>query len=74
MFESRCPKCDVSVDSNSIYILDKGANRVLEFSKTGAYKKQYVADSEVAITDFAVNAKIKKFWLLAGTKVFELDI
>jgi len=67
-------KIYVSVDSNSIYILDKGANRVLEFSKTGAYKKQYVADSELPITDFAVNAKIKKFWLLAGTKVFELDI
>ncbi len=63
-----------SPDSASIYILDKAANRIVEFSKTGAYKKQYVADKELPLTDFAVNTKMKKLWLLSESKVFELDI
>jgi len=67
-------KIYTTADSTSVYILDRAANRLLVFSKTGSYQKQYVADSEVTISDFAVNAKIKKLWLLSDTKVFEFDL
>ncbi|MCL5795199.1 MAG: hypothetical protein M1338_02480 [Patescibacteria group bacterium] len=58
--------------SNSIYIVDKSTNRVLQFSKTGSYQKQYVLD-DMSITGFAVNEKLKKLWLISDSKVFELD-
>jgi len=58
--------------SNSLYILDKSVNRVLQFTKTGAYQKQYVLDG-MNLTSFAVNEKLKKLWLISDTKVFELD-
>ena len=67
-------KINTSVDSNSIFIFDKGANRVLEFTKTGAYKRQFVADSEITLSGFSVNSKLKKIWLVSGEKVFELDL
>ncbi len=60
--------------SNSIYIVDSAANRVLQFTKLGVYQKQFVMDSNLALTTFAVNEKLKKLWLISGTKVFELDI
>ncbi|MCX6810664.1 MAG: hypothetical protein NTY30_02940 [Candidatus Berkelbacteria bacterium] len=59
--------------SNSLYVLDKSANRVLQFTKTGVYQKQYVLDSSLPLTGFAVNEKLKKLWLISDTKVFELD-
>lgn len=58
--------------SNSLYIIDKGANRVLQFTKAGAYQKQYVLDG-MTLTNFAVNEKLKKLWLISDSKVFELD-
>ncbi|MEI6144290.1 MAG: hypothetical protein WCP91_01680 [Candidatus Berkelbacteria bacterium] len=58
--------------SNSLYILDKSASRVLQFAKTGVYQKQYVLDG-MNLTSFAVNEKLKKLWLISDTKVFELD-
>lgn len=60
-------------DTNSIYILDTGANRLLQFSKTGAFQKQYVFDG-MPMTSFAVNEKLKKLWLISETKVFEKDL
>jgi len=67
-------KLYTSADSSSIFIFDKEANRVLEFAKTGVYKRQFVADSELPLSGFSVNSKLKKIWLLSGTKVFELDL
>jgi len=59
--------------SNSIYVLDKSTNRVLQFAKTGNYQKQYVLDN-LPLTTFTVNEKLKKLWLISESKVFELDI
>ena len=67
-------KIYTSADSNSMFIFDKGANRIVEFAKTGAYKRQFVADSSIPISGFSVNSKLKKIWLASETKVFELDL
>lgn len=60
-------------DINSMYVFDKTANRLLQFSKSGAYQRQFVMDG-MAMTNFAVNEKLKKLWLIAESKVYELDI
>ncbi|MCX6812125.1 MAG: hypothetical protein NTW79_00665 [Candidatus Berkelbacteria bacterium] len=67
-------KIYASADSSAIFILDKTANRVLEFSKSGNYLKQFVADSSLPLSDFAVNGKLGKLWLISGSKVFEETI
>lgn len=67
-------KIYAGTDSSLIYILDKTANRVLQFSKTGAYQKQFVLDSSLPLTDFALNGKLKKLWLLSENKIFEINL
>lgn len=67
-------KIYVGIDTSLIYILDKTANRVLQFSKTGVYQKQFVLDSSLPLTDFAINGKLKKLWLLSENKVFEVSL
>lgn len=61
-------------DTASIFIFDKGNNRVLEYAKTGQYKRQFAADNDISINDFAVNTKMQKLWLLSGNNVFEIEI
>ena len=63
-----------TADSNSLYILDAGSNRVLEYTKTGSYKRQFVANTDLKLTDFTLNSKLKKLWLISANKVFELDL
>lgn len=67
-------KIYAGTDSSSIYILDKAANRVLQYSKTGAYQKQFVLDGSLPLTDFALNGKLKKLWLISENKVFEINL
>lgn len=63
-----------SVDSGSLYIFDKGTNRVLEYTKAGAYKRQFVVDKEVPLSTLTINTKINKLWLVSEKKVFEFDL
>lgn len=67
-------KIFTDADTTTIFIFDKSGNRVLEYSKTGQYKRQFVADKEIEITDFAVNTKIQKLWLLSQNNIYELEI
>ena len=60
-------------ETNSLYIFDKKANRVVQYSKLGVYQKQFVLDG-LELTNFAVNEKLKKLWLISETKVFEIDL
>ena len=63
-----------SVDSGSLYIFDKEANRILEYTKAGGYKRQFVADKEISLSTFAINTKINKLWLVSEKKVYEFDL
>ncbi|MCX6808655.1 MAG: hypothetical protein NTW50_03230 [Candidatus Berkelbacteria bacterium] len=56
-------------DTDKLFILDKSANRLLQFDKTGEFVKQYVLDGG-SIDDFAINAKLQKIWLLSGGKIY----
>lgn len=62
-------------DMSSIYILDAGKNRILEYAKDGGYIHQYVLPSNLNnISDFSVNVKNKKLWLLNDKSVYEISI
>ena len=67
-------KIFTDVDTTTIFVFDKAENRVIEYSKTGQYKRQFVADKEIEISDFAVNEKMQKIWLLSGNNIYELDM
>lgn len=62
-------------DTNSIYILDAGQKRVLEFDKDGDFKHQYALPSSFdLIKDFAVSSKSKKIWIVNDGNLYEISI
>ena len=67
-------KIFTDADTTTIFVLDKEENRVIQYSKTGQYKRQFTADKEINLTDFTVNEKMQKIWLLAGNDAYEIDI
>lgn len=60
-------------DTNYIFILDKKINRIIRFDKAGNFINQYSIDG-MTIDDFVVNGKVQKLWMLAGSKIFEIDL
>jgi hypothetical protein len=61
-------------DTPSVYILDNGQKRILEFDKSGQFIHQYAIPDVGEISDFTINTKAKKMWVLAGNKVYEISI
>ncbi|OQA29044.1 MAG: hypothetical protein BWY58_00077 [Chloroflexi bacterium ADurb.Bin344] len=60
-------------DTNYIYMLDKGRNRIIRFDKTGAFSNQYFV-SGTTIDQFFVNPRIQKMWITSGSNVYEFNI
>lgn len=60
-------------ETSSIFVLDKQANKVLKFDKSGRFATQYAFDG-ATIDDFVVNAKLQKIWALSGGKIYEGDL
>lgn len=56
--------------SNSIFVLDKKANRIIKFDKAGDFVNQYVFDG-LTVDSFVANAKLQKIWALSGGKIYE---
>lgn len=61
-------------DASSIYILDAAQKRIVEFSKNGEFLHQYALPNISEPTDFSVNVKAKKMWVLAGKNLYEIAI
>lgn len=62
-------------DTPSLYILDTGEKRILEFDKEGSFIRQYVyPDNLNKVSDFFVSVKSKKIWLLNEKSVYEINI
>lgn len=57
-----------------LYILDPSGKRLVQFDKKGNFKNQYQSDQFTDLKAFSVNEKDKKVYLLAGIKVFQIDI
>lgn len=68
-------------DAPSIYVLDggksdslSGQKRIIEIDKNGEFFRQYVIQINEKLTDFFVNVKAKKIYILSENKVFEIGI
>jgi len=62
-------------DTPSIYVLDNGQKRILEYDKDGHYIHQYALDDNLdKITDFNVSSKARKIWILVKGSVYEINI
>ena len=62
-------------DTSSIFILDAGQNRIIEFDKDGHFIHQYaMPDGFGTITDFDVSTKTKKLWLVSQNNLYELSL
>jgi len=59
-----------SEDSNYLYIVDKKLNRIIQADKFGEFVGQYMLD-DIIIDDLVINTKIKKYWVLSGSKIYE---
>lgn len=68
------PSFFVSSDTENIYFLDKGNSRLVSFKKNGEYQAQYTGEKFKQITDFIVDEKSKKAFLLEGDKIYRLDL
>lgn len=67
----------IYTDTNtpSIYVLDNGHKRILEFDKEGFYVRQYLLPENFQkITDFSVSVKSKKIWVLNDNSLYEIAI
>ncbi len=64
----------VSSDTENIYIIDKGNNRLLVLDKTGNYKSEYSSDKFSTFTDLVVDEAKKQVYLLGGSKIFSMDL
>lgn len=62
-------------DASSLYILDNGKKRILEYDKSGHYLHQYALPSNLGnLTDFVVSVKAKKIWILSDKNLYEISI
>lgn len=60
-------------DTNFLYVLDKGNNRIIRFDKTGTFSNQYFFDG-ITVDQFFVNPRVQKMWVTAGSNVYEIAI
>jgi len=66
-------KIYTDADTTSLYILDGGAKRVVEFDKDGRFVHQYgLPDSFNNLTDLTVSTKAKKMWVVDSGNLYEL--
>lgn len=59
---------------DSIFVLDKGNNRVVEIGKDGEFRKQYLLGDMRETRDMAVSKKSGKIFLLTETKILEFPL
>lgn len=61
-------------ESKYLYILDQENQRVVVLEKTGALKIQYISKEFNEMKSIVVAEKEKKIYLLAGNKVYEIEM
>lgn len=64
----------VSSDTDSLYLLDSGNNRLVVMDKKGVYQAQYQGEQFKDFTDLVVDEENKKIYLLSGQKIFQIDL
>lgn len=64
----------VSDETDNLYLLDSGNNRLLVLDKKGQYIAQYLSDKMSTFSDLVVDEKGKKVYLLDGSKIYSMDL
>jgi len=62
------------IDQNSLYVLDKGNQRVVVLDKGGEYQAQYIWPQPAEVNEIVVSEEKGKIWLLGGSKIYEIEI
>lgn len=72
------PQGNIKIFTNDelkyLYLLDGPSKRLIVLSKQGKLIKQFTNEEFTDLKDFIVSRKENKAWLLAGTKIFEIEI
>jgi len=72
------PKGNIKIFTNDelkyLYLLDGPSKRLIIFNKQGKLIKQFTCEEFIDLKDFIVSRRENKVWLLAGTKIFEIEI
>lgn len=61
-------------EQEKLYLLDQNNSRVIVFAKTGEYDSQYYWEGMKAVSGLLVSEKEGKIFLLAGSKIYTLEI
>lgn len=64
----------VSEEAEKVYILDKTNQRIVVLKKTGEYLAQYLNNDLEKVTDLVANEKQNKVYVVAGSKIWQIDI
>lgn len=64
----------VSSETDNLYLLDSGNQRLLILTKTGSYKGQIEGEKFGVATDLVVDEIGKKVYLLEGSKIYTVDL
>lgn len=59
---------------DSVYVMDNGNKRIVQFDKKGAFIKEYPAGIIGAAKEFEVDQKNNRFLILSGNKIWELPL
>ena len=72
------PKGNIKIFTNDdlkyLYLLDGPSKRLIILNKQGKLIKQFTCEEFIDLKDFIVSRRENKVWLLAGTKIFEIEI
>ncbi len=72
------PQGNIKIFTNDelkyLYLLDGPSKRLIILSKQGKLIKQFTSEEFTDLKDFIISRKENKVWLLAGTKIFEIEI
>lgn len=61
-------------DTNNLYVLDNGNNRIVVLSKSGIYQTQYQTNVLKDTVEFDVLEKEKKIFVLSQKKIWQIDL
>lgn len=61
-------------ESEQVYILDRGNQRVVVLDKSGEYKEQYLWEGIETVSDMVVSEEEGKILLLSGSIIYEIEL
>lgn len=59
---------------DSVYVMDNGNRRIVQFDKKGVFQKEYAAGVIANAKEFELDQKNNRFLILSGDKIWELPL